>query len=295
MLRSSAPARPASTPRPAACRRASRSTCSTRCRRRSGSCARASRPTTRTSRRSRASTRRRRPSRASASSAAWCSVSTSRARSCSSATTPSSTRSGRPTTTGSGIPGEDRPGSYPATRFVAWYNGHPDAVDESFDLSAQRAVVIGNGNVAIDVARMLLLDPDELAATDTADHAIGRSPPAQVQEVILLGRRGPEHAAVHQPRAARAGGDDRRRRAGRPGRARGRRGARGSPTKRRNVEILRAYAERAAGQRRAADQAEVPALAGRDPRRRRGRPRDGHPRRPTGSRTAAPSPPARRR
>ena len=57
---------------------------------------------------------------------------------------------------------------------MAWYNGHPDACDEEFDLTAQRAVVIGNGNVAVDVARMLLLDPDELAATDCADHAIAR-------------------------------------------------------------------------------------------------------------------------
>src|SRR6185436_12528328 len=71
-----------------------------------------------------------------------------------------------------GIPGEDRPGSYPATTFVAWYNGHPHACDETFDLSAERAVVIGNGNVAIDIALMLVLDPDELAVTDTADHAI---------------------------------------------------------------------------------------------------------------------------
>src|SRR3954447_4194899 len=70
-----------------------------------------------------------------------------------------------------GIPGEDRPGSYPATTFVAWYNGHPHACDETFDLSAERAVVVGNGNVAIDVARMLVLAPDELAVTDTADHA----------------------------------------------------------------------------------------------------------------------------
>jgi ferredoxin--NADP+ reductase len=71
-----------------------------------------------------------------------------------------------------GIPGEDRAGSYAATRFVAWYNGHPDAAGERFDLSARRAVVIGNGNVAVDVARMLVLAPDELLLTDTADHAI---------------------------------------------------------------------------------------------------------------------------
>jgi len=98
-----------------------------------------------------------------------------------------------------GIPGEDRPGSYPATRFVTWYNGHPEGTDETFDLSAQRAVVIGNGNVAIDVARMLLLDPDELATTDVADHALGPLAEAQVQEVILLGRRGPAQASFTNP------------------------------------------------------------------------------------------------
>jgi ferredoxin/flavodoxin---NADP+ reductase len=98
-----------------------------------------------------------------------------------------------------GIPGEDRPGSYAATRFVAWYNGHPEAVDEEFDLSAQRAVVIGNGNVAIDLARMLLLDPEELAATDCADHAVRELAEAQVQEVIILGRRGPAQAAFTNP------------------------------------------------------------------------------------------------
>jgi ferredoxin--NADP+ reductase len=98
-----------------------------------------------------------------------------------------------------GIPGEDRPGSYSARRLVAWYNGHPDAIDESFDLSAERAVVIGNGNVATDVARMLLLDPHELAATDVADHSLGPLAAAQVQEVILLGRRGPAQAAFTNP------------------------------------------------------------------------------------------------
>ena len=72
-----------------------------------------------------------------------------------------------------GIPGEDRPGSHSATEFVAWYNGHPDYADHEFDLTATRAVVIGNGNVAVDVARMLVLDPDEVSVTDTADHAVG--------------------------------------------------------------------------------------------------------------------------
>jgi ferredoxin/flavodoxin---NADP+ reductase len=98
-----------------------------------------------------------------------------------------------------GIPGEDRPGSYPATRFVAWYNGHPHACDEEFDLSAERAVVVGNGNVAVDVARMLVLDPDELAVTDTADHAIEAFNAAGVREVVLLGRRGPAQAAFTNP------------------------------------------------------------------------------------------------
>ncbi|MCW3004994.1 MAG: oxidoreductase [Conexibacter sp.] len=98
-----------------------------------------------------------------------------------------------------GIPGEDRPGSHAATHFVAWYNGHPDAADHEFDLSVKRAVVIGNGNVAIDVARMLVLHPEELAPTDTADHAIEVLSNAQVQEVVLLGRRGPAQAAFTNP------------------------------------------------------------------------------------------------
>src|SRR5689334_10436423 len=71
-----------------------------------------------------------------------------------------------------GIPGEDLPGSWAATEFVAWYNGHPDFQDRRFDLSGERAVVIGNGNVAVDVARMLALTHDELAITDTTDAAI---------------------------------------------------------------------------------------------------------------------------
>jgi ferredoxin--NADP+ reductase len=98
-----------------------------------------------------------------------------------------------------GIPGEDRPGSYAATRFVAWYNGHPDATDETFDLSATRAVVVGNGNVAIDLARMLVLDPDELSPTDTADHALAALAESQIEEVVLLGRRGPAQASFTNP------------------------------------------------------------------------------------------------
>ena len=99
-----------------------------------------------------------------------------------------------------GIPGEDRPGSHSATEFVAWYNGHPDYADHEFDLTATRAVVIGNGNVAVDVARMLVLDPDEVAVTDTADHAVDAArPPRRSQDVIMLGRRGPAQAAFTNP------------------------------------------------------------------------------------------------
>jgi ferredoxin--NADP+ reductase len=98
-----------------------------------------------------------------------------------------------------GIPGEDLPGSHAATEFVAWYNGHPAYADREFDLSGGRAVVIGNGNVAVDVARMLALRPDELASTDTADHAIEALRTSRIREVVLLGRRGPAQAAFTNP------------------------------------------------------------------------------------------------
>ena len=89
------------------------------------------------------------------------------------------------------IPGEDLPGSHPATEFVAWYNGHPDFSDRSFDLSHEFAVVVGNGNVAVDVARILVTDPEELARTDIADHALEALRRSSVREVVMLGRRGP--------------------------------------------------------------------------------------------------------
>lgn len=98
-----------------------------------------------------------------------------------------------------GIPGEDLPGSYAATAFVAWYNGHPDYADMSFDLTPKRAVVIGNGNVALDVARMLALAVDELAVTDVADHALDALRDSAVEEVVVLGRRGPAQAAFTNP------------------------------------------------------------------------------------------------
>jgi ferredoxin--NADP+ reductase len=98
-----------------------------------------------------------------------------------------------------GIDGEDLPGSHPATEFVAWYNGHPDYVDLDFDLSSRRAVVVGNGNVALDVARMLALSADELAATDIADHALELLRASAVEEIVVIGRRSPVQAAFTNP------------------------------------------------------------------------------------------------
>ncbi|MEE1838878.1 FAD-dependent oxidoreductase [Streptomyces sp. NPDC093108] len=94
-----------------------------------------------------------------------------------------------------GIPGEDLPGSISATSFVAWYNAHPEVAPDAVDLSSERVVVAGNGNVALDVARILVADPSALAGTDIADHALAALRASKVREVVLLGRRGPEHAA----------------------------------------------------------------------------------------------------
>ncbi len=149
-----------------------------------------------------------------------------------------------------GIPGEDLAGSHAATEFVGWYNGHPDHTDLEVDLlSAERAVVIGNGNVALDVARMLVLAPSELEPTDTADHALEVLAASQVSEVVVVGRRGPAQAAFTNPELLElgelAGADvivdsaelelalavpDAN--------------AEQDITSRRNVEILRSYAER---------------------------------------------------
>ena len=98
-----------------------------------------------------------------------------------------------------GIPGEDLPGSWAATELVAWYNGHPDYRDLEFDLSCERAVVIGNGNVAADVARMLALTREELAATDVADHSLEVLADSGIREIVVLGRRGPAQAAFTNP------------------------------------------------------------------------------------------------
>ena len=157
---------------------------------------------------------------------------------------------GAPTDRRLGIPGEDLPGSWPATAFVAWYNGHPDFQDLEFDLSHGRAVVIGNGNVALDVARMLALTPEELAPTDTTDAAIDAINAAGVREILVVGRRGPVQAAWTPVEVGElgelAGGDilvdpadlelD-------PASAAELEAA--PPTVKRNVEHLRAYAARA--------------------------------------------------
>jgi ferredoxin--NADP+ reductase len=98
-----------------------------------------------------------------------------------------------------GIPGEDMAGSMSAAAFVPWYNSHPDFKDEEIDLSCESAVVIGAGNVAMDVARMLALEPSELDPTDTADHAIDAFKGSAIRNVVISARRGPEHAAFTSP------------------------------------------------------------------------------------------------
>ena len=97
------------------------------------------------------------------------------------------------------IPGEDLRGSHPATEFVAWYNGHPDYRDLQFDLSQERVAVVGVGNVAVDVARILCRNPEELEKTDIAEHALEALRASRVREVYLLGRRGPAQAAFTNP------------------------------------------------------------------------------------------------
>ncbi|PWU21445.1 MAG: NADP oxidoreductase [Candidatus Rokuibacteriota bacterium] len=104
-----------------------------------------------------------------------------------------------------GIPGEDLKGSHPATEFVAWYNGHPDYRDCQFDLTQERVAVVGVGNVAIDVARILCRSPAELAKTDIADYALEALRGSRVKEVYLLGRRGPAQAAFTNPEVKELG------------------------------------------------------------------------------------------
>ena len=97
------------------------------------------------------------------------------------------------------LPGEDLPGSFAAAEFVAWYNGHPDYADYQFDLSGKRAVIVGNGNVALDIARILVKPVDELRTTDIADHAIEALSKSNISEVVVLGRRGVADAACTNP------------------------------------------------------------------------------------------------
>jgi ferredoxin--NADP+ reductase len=104
-----------------------------------------------------------------------------------------------------GIPGEDLRGSHPATDFVAWYNGHPDYREHRFDLSQERVAVVGVGNVAVDVVRILCRTPEELAATDISDDALAALRESRVREVHLLGRRGPAQAAFTNPEVRELG------------------------------------------------------------------------------------------
>jgi ferredoxin--NADP+ reductase len=103
------------------------------------------------------------------------------------------------------VPGEELSGSHAATEFVAWYNGHPDFAERCFDLSHRRAVVVGVGNVAVDVARILCRTPEELARTDIADHALAALRESRIEEVVLVGRRGPAQAAFTNPEAKELG------------------------------------------------------------------------------------------
>jgi ferredoxin--NADP+ reductase len=149
-----------------------------------------------------------------------------------------------------GIDGEELPGSHAATEFVGWYNGHPDHCDLEVDLlRARRAVVVGNGNVALDVARMLVLAPAELAPTDTADEALEVLADSRVEEVVVVGRRGPAQAAFTNPELLELGelsdadvivdGEELERALAVHDAA-----AEAGVTSRRNVEILRSYAAR---------------------------------------------------
>jgi ferredoxin/flavodoxin---NADP+ reductase len=150
-----------------------------------------------------------------------------------------------------GIPGEDLPGSHSATEFVNWYNAHPDFADREFDLDCERVVVIGNGNVAADVTRMLALPRDELEITDTADHAIDPIADCDVKEILVLGRRGPAQAAFTNPEVRELGEMTEADIDVDPGEMELDELSRGwlesddaDPTKRRNVDILTDFSQR---------------------------------------------------
>jgi len=149
-----------------------------------------------------------------------------------------------------GIPGEDLPGSRAATEFVGWYNGHPDYRDLEFDLSAERVVVIGNGNVAADVTRILTLSPAELERTDIAEHALEALCHSRVREVLVLGRRGPAQAAFTSAELRELGHLDGVDLSVEPGEieldpvSREWLSEQGTFTARKNVELLREFAHR---------------------------------------------------
>ena len=177
-----------------------------------------------------------------------------------------------------GIPGEELPGSWAATEFVGWYNGHPDFRDLEFDLSGERAVVIGNGNVAADVTRILMLSPAELERTDVADHALAALRESRIREVVVLGRRGPAQAAFTSAELRELGRMDGVDMRVDPAEveldpvSRAWLDEDGTFTARKNVELLREFAAAARAHRRGAPhRAALPVLAGRDPRRRQGR------------------------
>jgi ferredoxin--NADP+ reductase len=104
-----------------------------------------------------------------------------------------------------GIPGEDLAGSHTATEFVAWYNGHPEYRDRHFDLSQETAVIIGQGNVAIDVCRILSKSVDELKQTDIAQHALDALAESKIKDIYMIGRRGPAQAAFTPQEAKELG------------------------------------------------------------------------------------------
>jgi ferredoxin--NADP+ reductase len=149
-----------------------------------------------------------------------------------------------------GIAGEDLPGSVPATEFVAWYNGHPDYRDLEFDFDTPRAVVVGNGNVAADVTRILALSPAELERTDIAEHALETLRGSRIEEIVVLGRRGPAQAAFTSAELrdlGRLGGVDLRVDAAEvelDAVSRAWLEEEGTFTARKNVELLREFADR---------------------------------------------------
>ena len=177
-----------------------------------------------------------------------------------------------------GIPGEELPGSHAATAFVGWYNAHPDYADDEFDLSSERAVVIGNGNVAMDVARMLALTDHELRQTDTADHAIELLDRKKIKEIVVLGRRGPVQAAFTNPEIKELGVMEDADVVVDPADVELDPASKAflesdevDKTTRVNYETLKEFSERDAGGQEAADRPPLPRLAGRDQGRRQGR------------------------